>query len=134
VLGTDPNKPAFAPLHIEARYTYLFGKDAVNRVGLSPLVLVGVGAGEFDAYVPVTANLKCQVGCNTKFPVGATEAGTVDAWLTAGPVFVTAGGGLRYLATSRLAILAALKFQAAFGGSAGFLPGFAPELGFQYGF
>jgi hypothetical protein len=134
VLGTDPGKPAFAPLHLEARYTYLFGKDAVSKVGLAPMMLIGVGAGEFDAYVPVTANLSCTVGCTKADPVGSKESGQVNAWLTAGPIFVTAGGGLRYLATSRFALLAAIKFQAAFGGAAGFLPGFAPELGFQYGF
>jgi hypothetical protein len=134
VLRTDPAKSAFAPLHLEARFTYLFGKDAVNKVGIAPLMLVGVGAGEFDAFVPVTANLQCVTGCTKADPVGAKESGPVNAWLTAGPIFVTAGVGARYLATSRLAILAALKFQAAFGGSAGFLPGFAPELGFQYGF
>jgi|HubBroStandDraft_1064217.scaffolds.fasta_scaffold27535_1 hypothetical protein len=135
VFGTDPAKSAFAPVHLETRFTYLFGKDAVNRVGLAPMMLVGVGAGEFDAFVPVTANLKCVVGCSAPgVGVGKTESGPVDAWLTSGPVFVTAGFGARYLITSKIAALAALKFQGAFGGSAGFLPGFAPELGFQYGF
>jgi hypothetical protein len=33
----------------------------------------------------------------------------------------------------RTAITAALKFEGAFGGAAGFLPGVAPELGVQFG-
>ncbi|HLK40303.1 MAG TPA: hypothetical protein VKU41_26310, partial [Polyangiaceae bacterium] len=56
-----------------------------------------------------------------------------NAWLTAGPVFFAAGGGARYAVSNRVAILGLLKFQAAFGGSAGLLPGFAPEIGVQFG-
>jgi len=133
VVGTAPIKTAFPPLHLEARYAYLFGKDAVNKVGVSPMIFIGAGAGEFDAYVPVSATLQC-TNNNQGCTVGNKTSGTANAWLAAGPVFATAGGGIRYLATSHFAILAAIKFQAAFGGAAGFLPGFAPEVGFQYGF
>jgi hypothetical protein len=139
VLGTAPIKTAFPPIHVEARYTYLFGKDAVTKVGLSPLIMGGIGAGEFDAAVSVPVTLcdayKSASNCNTPAAISAnSQTHPVSAWAVAGPVFVMAGGGVRYLATSHFAVLAALKFQAAFGGTTGFLPGFAPELGVQYGF
>jgi hypothetical protein len=145
VLGTTPVKAAFPPLHVEARYTYLFGKDAVTKVGLAPMILVGVGAGEFDAAVSVPVSL-CDAyaskppmlgNCNTQAGINNpnnTQTHPVNAWASAGPVFAMAGIGARYLATSHFALLGAFKFQAAFGGSYGFLPGFAPELGLQYGF
>jgi len=93
---------------------------------MSPMVFAGIGAGEFDAFVPVTV-----------FPVGAPQNATgagFNAWITAGPVFASVGGGARFAFSNRTALNAALKLQAAFGGSAGFLPGVAPEVGVQVGF
>ncbi len=124
VFPTAPTGSAFAPLHLEARLTYLFGKDALTKKGLAPLVLAGVGAGEFDAVVPVTVINTAQ---NNK-------AFAENAWLTAGPVFFTVGGGVRVGFSPKVALTAALKFQGAFGGAAGFLPGIAPEVGLQFGF
>ncbi len=125
VFRTDPS-PVFHRLHLEARLTYAIGRDALTREGLSPIVLIGLGAGEFDAYVPVT------------FTVAKSASnilhGTEKAWLTGGPFFVTAGAGARAQFGRRTALTAALKFTGAFGGSAGFLPGIAPELGIQVGF
>ncbi len=125
VLRTDPALPAFAPLHLEARFTYLVGHDAVSKKGLSPMLFAGVGAGEFDAYIPVTV-------------IGAMGTqlykGTENAWMTAGPVFLSLGGGGRVLFGRRTALTFALKFEGALGGGAGFLPGIAPELGVQMGF
>jgi hypothetical protein len=137
VLRTDPAFPAFAPLHLEGRFTYLVGRDALKKT-FAPLVFLGVGAGEFDAYVPVTVN---GVVRNTKGQVvpnamGQAQflSGTDDAWMTAGPVFASVGAGARMAIGSRTAITGALKFEGAFGGAAGFLPGVAPELGVQFGF
>jgi hypothetical protein len=123
-LLTVPTGAAFAPVHLEARLTYLFGKDAVTSK-VAPLALLGVGAGEFDAFVPVTvfSNLANSPGPHA-----------FNAWLTAGPVFATAGGGVRLLLGKKLAATAAVKLQGAFGGSAGFLFGVVPELGVQLGF
>jgi hypothetical protein len=126
VLSTAPQGSAFAPLHLEARLSYLFGKDAVAKKGLSPMVFAGLGAGEFDAFVPVTVVITNSAG--------KVLSGTENAWLTAGPVFFSVGGGFRALFSPRVAMTAALKFEGAFGGSAGFLPGIAPELGVQFGF
>jgi hypothetical protein len=49
-------------------------------------------------------------------------------------VFFAVGGGARVLLSTKVAATAALKFEGAFGGAAGFLPGVAPELGVQLGF
>jgi hypothetical protein len=124
VFNTDPSASAFAPIHLEARLTYVFGKDAVSTKGISPMIFGGVGAGEFDAFVPVTVTL-ANLGLSP---------GTENAWLTAGPVFFSAGAGARILIAPKVAATAAVKFEGAFGGAAGFLPGIAPELGVQLGF
>jgi hypothetical protein len=125
VLMTDPAgsapKAAFAPVHLEGRLTYVLGKGALYKRGISPMLFVGAGAGEFDAYVPV------------KVYSLAGQQLSENAWLTAGPVFISAGGGLRYLMGPRTALTAALRFEGGLGGQAGFLPGLAPELGVQFG-
>jgi hypothetical protein len=126
VLGTAPTGSAFPPLHLEARLTYLLGKDAVSKKGVSPMLFAGLGAGEFDAFVPVTVTITTTAG--------KTVSGTENAWLTAGPVFFSVGGGARVLFAPKVAMTAALKFEGAFGGAAGFLPGIAPEVGIQLGF
>jgi hypothetical protein len=128
VFRTDPS-PAFGRLHLEARLTYVVGHNAVTREGLSPILLVGLGAGEFDAYVPVSVTAGSDAP-DPPAPVHRTE----NAWLTAGPLFLTAGAGARALFGQRTALTAALTFSGAFGGSAGFLPGIAPEIGLELGF
>lgn len=122
VLFTNPASapgPAFAPLHVEARFTYLIGHEAIAK--LAPMVFVGAGVGEFDAYVPTT------VGVAGK---GLSE----NAWLVAGPAFGAIGGGVRVPLAKTIATTLAVKVEGAFGGTAGFLFGFAPELGLQLGF
>jgi hypothetical protein len=131
VLRTDP-LPAFGRWHFEARLTYAIGHDALTREGLSPILLLGLGAGEFDAYVPVAVTLVTPGTPAT--PAGQVLQGTENAWLTGGPLFMSVGGGARALLGRRTALTAALKFTGAFGGVAGFLPGIAPELGVQLGF
>jgi hypothetical protein len=92
-------------------------------------VFTGVGAGEFDAFVPVTVLQNVQV------PKGQTPPGLPEnAWLTAGPIFASAGVGARFNISPKLAATGAMRFEGAFGGSNGFLPGIAPELGLQLGF
>jgi hypothetical protein len=134
VLLTDPVNAPFPPLHVEGRFTYLLGKNATTKKGLSPMLFVGAGAGEFDASVPVTVNGKCSGPPNGCSPAGKALQENVNAWLTAGPVFFTVGGGFRALVSPRAAVTGALKFEGALGGAAGFLPGVAPELGVQFGF
>mgnify|MGYP002400235296 CR=1 FL=1 len=127
-LFTDPAAApgaAFAPVHGEARFTYLFGKNAITQ-SVAPLVLVAAGVGEFDAFVQVPVFLTQ--------PSGPPKEQPENAWITAGPGFVAAGGGVRLLLSRKVAATGILKIEAAFGGSAGTLLGAAPELGLQLGF
>ncbi|HEY3822425.1 MAG TPA: hypothetical protein VGL81_34905 [Polyangiaceae bacterium] len=130
---TIPTGSAFAPVHLEARFTYLFGKDALTAK-LAPMAFIGVGAGEFDAVVPVNVFLNNATGSLQPGGPSVLGPGKENAWLTAGPIFVAGGGGVRMALTKRLAATGAIKLQGAFGGSASFLFGFVPELGMQYGF
>jgi hypothetical protein len=122
VFSTDPASapgPAFAPIHLEARATFLLGKDALANV-VAPMVLVAAGAGEFDA----------SIGLGVQMKSGPSRRET--AWLTAGPLFGAAGAGARFL-WRRVAATVAVKGEGAFGGGAGFLLGVAPEFGIQVG-
>jgi hypothetical protein len=123
VLFTDPASspgPAFGPIHVEARATFLLGRDALASA-FSPMLLVAVGAGEFDAFVPVSLQMT----------TGETK--NENAWLTAGPMFGAVGAGARFLLGPTLAGTVAVKGEGAFGGAAGFLFGIAPEVGMQIG-
>lgn len=133
VLFTDPatGKPgaAFAPVHLEARLTYVFGQNALaSPTVVSPLIMLGLGAGEFDAFVPVTVGFNPPQGSTTALPPRPEHA-----WLTAGPAFLAGGAGLRLKFGPSLAAIGALKLEGAFGGTAGFLFGIAPEISFQFG-
>jgi hypothetical protein len=127
VLFTDPANapgPAFPPIHLEGRFTWLIGTDAIMNT-VAPLVLLAAGASEFDAHI----------GVQVRLSTGKILA--EDAWLTAGPVFGAAGVGARFAfgKGKGVALTTILKGQAAFGGFGGSpLIGFAPELGFQLGF
>ncbi|HXN31730.1 MAG TPA: hypothetical protein VN894_07715, partial [Polyangiaceae bacterium] len=126
VLNTDPANapgPIFPPIHLEARFTYLFGKDALLNT-IAPLVLLAAGASEFDA----------NIGVQVRLSTGKTL--NENAWLTAGPMFGAAGLGARFAfgKSKAFALTAVVKGQAAFGGSAGSLFGIAPEVGAQFGF
>jgi hypothetical protein len=136
VAGTMPTGAPFPPLHLEARLTYLLGKNAGSKKGVSPMLFAGLGAGEFDAKVPVNVSITCNpsLGKGSCSPANRVLTGQENAWIDAGPVFFSVGGGIRALFSPKVAFTAALKFEGAFGGSAGFLPGIAPELGLQFGF
>jgi hypothetical protein len=110
--------------HIEGRVTYLFGDDAVSQT-FAPLVLAAAGLGEFDAFVQVPVFLNVGSG---------TQEVSEQAWITAGPAFVAAGGGIRVLLFDSVAATGAVKLEGAFGGTAHALFGAAPELGLQVGF
>jgi hypothetical protein len=123
-LFTDPlTTRAFAPVHAEARFTYLIGSDAILKK-VAPMVFGGAGVGTFDAFVPV----------NVFATNSTTNPFSENAWNTAGPAFVTGGGGIRLGLSKTAAATGAIKLQGAFGGAAGFLFGFVPEVGVQLGF
>jgi hypothetical protein len=137
--GGNANAPAspsapFPPLHIEARFTYLIGKDALTTPGFKPMVYAGAGVGEFDGKVGVTTILDptaTGVTNPSHIPAGAVQE---NAWLMAGPLFFKVGGGGRFNASKKFALTVGLGFVGAVGGTAGFLPGFEPEVGGQVGF
>jgi hypothetical protein len=137
VLLTDPltgaNGAPFAPIHLEGRFTYVFGRDPLMTPGVAPYVFVGAGAGEFDAYVPVKLDLSPDPTNSPKAPYDKAQTVTVNAWQTAGPFFFSVGGGARYTIGTGVALVGGLKVQGAFGGTSGSLWGFAPELGVQLG-
>ncbi|MDF2695324.1 MAG: hypothetical protein K0S65_3707, partial [Labilithrix sp.] len=61
VLNTYPGSEAevdgkrFAmPIHLEARATYVFGKDALAKKGLAPYAFGGAGVAQFETRMPVT--------------------------------------------------------------------------------
>jgi hypothetical protein len=110
-----------APLHLEARGTWLFGDRPLAHSGFAPLLFVAGGIGEFDASTSVGVLV-----------TGVPGPRPFVAWKTAGPGFAALGVGLRYAFSPRVAFSMALKASAAFGG--GFLPVVAPEVGLQYGF
>jgi hypothetical protein len=131
-IPTGSGLAAFAPLRIEARFTYLIGHDAIHQK-VAPMLFVGGGAGEFDASVPVNVFV-CPPGSMLPGQCASPQQFSRDAWITAGPAFGAVGGGVRMSIAKRIAATGALKLQGAFGGTAGFLFGVVPELGIQYGF
>ncbi len=149
VLNTYPGSAAsndgktFAPVHLEARATYVIGKDALMLPGARPYVFFGAGASEFDSSVGVSVS-ECPNSPTMMptLPCGSPPTKSVNAWQIGGPLFVAAGGGVRLALGSkdpgapppRSAILVGAKLTGAIGGSAGFLFIPAPELGFQFGF
>jgi hypothetical protein len=129
VLFTYPGKAASedakrfgaSPLHLEARGTYLIGRDPLTKVGLAPFVFFGAGVSTFDTKIPVKVN-----------ETGKINPVDVDAWSITGPFFMTFGGGVRYAFQPRVAALGGLRANLAFGNA--FVPSFGPEIGVQYGF
>jgi hypothetical protein len=132
VLFTDPATvgpgAAFAPIHLEARVTYLFGRRPLIAHAVAPMVFGAAGLGEFDAFVPLTVEANVPMGATT-----ARQRATENAWLTTGPVFLAAGAGGWFPLGNRMAASLAIKIEVAFGGTAGALLGLAPEFGLQYG-
>jgi hypothetical protein len=129
-LGYSPPDPPFAPVHLEARATYIFGDRGI-LANVAPPALVAVGVGEFDAHVAVPVFVSPAVPLGYVAPMTQQKE---NAWLTAGPAFVAAGGGVRLLLSNQVALTLAVKLEAAFGGTANTLVGGAPELGLALGF
>jgi hypothetical protein len=127
--GTGAAASAFAPAHVEARFTYLLGKSAISKGGIAPMFFGGLGVGEFDAYVPVAVT----VGGTKAFMNGSIATYAPNAWAEAGPFFAAAGGGVRIGFSPRAAMTVGLKLELGVGGSAGSLLGVAPEAGIQFG-
>ncbi len=110
------------PIHAELRGTYLFGDKPLTHAGFSPMVFVDAGFGKFDAVRDVSVTESGVPGSLPK-----------RAWRTGGPVFVGAGGGLRYQFSQRIAFTGALRLVVAFGGN-GLFDALGPEVALHYGF
>jgi len=138
VLGTYKGTQAshFPPIHLEARYSYVFGDDPIGQAGLHPFLLGGAGVSQFDAEVPVTLYenaFTTNGGNNCVLNGGKYCAQTVSAWQTGGPLFLEAGGGLRWEFVPGFAAMVDLKLVGAIGSSGfKFIP--TPEAGVQLGF
>jgi hypothetical protein len=105
---------------LEARGTYLFGRQPLANVGVAPMVFAGLGVSEFD-------------GHSTTIVSTSNEGQEpVTAWKTAGPLFFLAGGGIRYAFSPRAAATVAARLNMAVSG--GTLLTYGPEVGVQYGF
>lgn len=106
--------------HLEARGTYLFGKDALMHDGLAPYAMAHIGVSSFESSVDVKVSLAS--GAST----------TEQAWKLGGPFFAGIGGGVRYAVSKKAALLGGLRLDLAFDAS-GAMPVLAPEVGFQVG-
>ena len=109
-------------LHLEARGTYVFGRDPLATVGFAPIAFVGAGVAATDAHAAT--------GVSILHVRGKTPA---DAWQLGGPGFVAVGGGARYTFSPRAAFTLAWKASLAFGSPSSLFTT-APEVAFQYGF
>jgi hypothetical protein len=138
VFGTFPGSTAahFAPVHLEARGTYLLGNAPLSHEGIAPMGFVGLGLSEFDGHqstcVSYMGSTKA-VGCPQPPPTAPRLPNQVDVYLTDAPFFVALGLGVRYQFGRRVALLGALKLDLAIGGN-GLLPTFGPELGGMFAF
>lgn len=125
---TDGQKAAAPWLHLEARATFVLGKDGIGAIGAPrPYVYGAFGLGAYDASV---SGVKVQLVDTA----GDTEIKELKAYKLQGqaPLFVGLGGGVRYAFTDRAALLGGVRGTLGIGG--GIIPGIAPELAVQFGF
>lgn len=114
----------YGMLHLEARATWVFGENPFGSDGFAPLVFFGGGISQFDASTTSSVTVM-QAGT-------APVTGGVDIWKTAGPGFVTAGGGVRWAPIAEFGVTLAARANLAWGN--GTVVTFGPEVGVAYGF
>lgn len=121
--GSAGDRPDFLRhLHLEARGTYVFGRNPLSTVGFAPVAFLGAGVAPTDVHGGTEVS---QLGVRGKTPA--------VAWQLGGPGFVNIGGGARYTFSPRAAFTLAWRLGIAFG-SPSTLMTTAPEVAFQYGF
>jgi hypothetical protein len=113
-------------VHVEARGTYVFGDAPLTHEGFAPTVFAAAGMAPFDGHVASIVSMSQKM---STVPISQP----VNVWRTDGPWFLAVGGGVRYQLSPRAAFNAAVRVNAAFGGS-GALFTYGPEIAFQYGF
>lgn len=130
VFNTYPGQAAkddgktFAPIHVEARGTYLFGEHALAKK-FAPYAFFGGGVSTFDAKVQVTVSEKDPSS-------GKIARKQVDGYHIAGPGFFALGGGVRVGISEAVGFMGGLRLNLAFGNS--FMPSVGPEVGLVFGF
>jgi hypothetical protein len=115
---------AFLPVHAEARFAYWFGHNPLGKSGMRFFALVGGGAAEVDASVPVDA-----YASQTAYK--AMQSDNYSAWKKSGQGFGELGLGAMYALTPNTGILAELKGMELFptgGTAAGLQIGYALGL------
>jgi hypothetical protein len=117
------------PVHAELRATYVLGKEALDKAGLAPYIMLAGGVAQYSAQVGVTA-ISTGAGCQAN-PQSCTAY--ANAWNIGGPGFAALGAGIRYAFTPAVALLFGPRFNASFG-QYNTLVSISPELGLQYGF
>ena len=124
--NTDAVSAAVPWLHLEARGTFIIGKDGLGAIGPRGYVYGAFGLGSYEANVGVKVRLNKADG--------TTEDKDLRAYKLQGqaPVFIGIGGGLRYAFTDRAAFLGGVRGTLGIG--KGVIPGLAPELAVQFGF
>lgn len=128
---TDGDKK-FLPLHLEARGSLFFGKDALSKLGVRPYAFVSGGLAQVDAKI---ASVPVSDDCAILNPSSCPNVGgkvpriKVDAYRKMGTGFAALGGGMLYAVSKTSSIMLEVKGSAFFGS-----PGFAisPALGFVH--
>lgn len=126
--GVDAKKAAAPWLHLEARGTFIIGKDGLAATGLRGYAYGALGLASHETGIPVKVR--------TLESDGGTKDRDLTAWKLQGqaPFFIGVGGGVRvaFLDQARLALMLGLRGTLSFG--EGVLPAVAPEVAMQYGF
>ena len=121
--SNDGKSSALGPVHLEARGTYIIGKDALLKAGLAPYAMGAAGYGQFTGKVGVSVR-----------ETGTAGTKQVDAWSIGGPLFFALGGGIRYAFSPRAAFLGGPRINFALGNGFGLFPSMGLEAGMQFGF
>jgi hypothetical protein len=119
---TDGRAWSFAGSHfyVDARATYLFGEDAVEKT-FAPMLFGGIGLASFAT----------STSSGITFTNGETT--TVNLWQTNGPFFVLVGGGVHIMVNESFGGAVGVRVNGSFGAN-GLVPTLGPEVGVQYGF
>ncbi len=129
VFNRHESKAAFSfPVHLEARVTWLFGKAPLFSSGFAPYIFISGGASEFVGKVPGGNIHSTERDPNG----GGSILRPIDIWAVGGPGFVSAGGGVRWAPTARIACTLGPKVTLPFGYGSWLV--LSPEIGLQYGF
>jgi hypothetical protein len=97
-----PTASSFLPVTVEARGTYWFGHDPLGRSGFRFFAVLGAGAEEVDASVPVDVYASLTA-------YAAKQSQDLNAWKKTGLGFVELGPGAMYALTPNSGILLEAK-------------------------